>query len=312
MGDTEREVWLADRKKSIGGSDAAAIIGFNKYSTPYTVWADKTGRLPDKEDNEAMRQGRDLEDYVAKRFCEETGKRVKRHNNIIRNPAYPFAHATIDRKVIGENAGLECKTTSVLNLKKFKNGEYPDNYYVQCVHYMAVTGAERWYLAVLVFGQVFYHYVIERDEDEIESLMQAEGEFWNNYVKPDVPPPADGKQPTTRAIDSIFCNEEENIVNLYKLNKDFEAAAELSEQIKLMTELKDKHIQNIKNAMENSTVGESKDYTATWRSRSRRSIDTESLIRDYPDIDLTDYTNVTHSRVFKIKKLQVGGIRNGR
>ena len=147
--------WLEERRKSIGGSDAAALVGMSPYATPYMVWADKTGRLPPKEDSEAMRQGRDLEEYVAKRFCEKNEKKVHIQSGIIRNPAYPYAHATIDRKVTGERAGLECKTTSAMNLKKFKNGEYPENYYAQCMHYLAVTGWERWYLAVLVLGRDF-------------------------------------------------------------------------------------------------------------------------------------------------------------
>ena len=65
--DMPREEWLEYRRLGIGGSDAGAIIGMNPYATPYSVWADKTGRLPEKEDNEAMRQGRDFEDYVAKK-----------------------------------------------------------------------------------------------------------------------------------------------------------------------------------------------------------------------------------------------------
>ena len=64
-----RQAWLAERRKTIGGSDAAGIVGLSRYATPYTVWADKTGRLPEQEDNEAMRQGRDLEEYVAKRWA---------------------------------------------------------------------------------------------------------------------------------------------------------------------------------------------------------------------------------------------------
>ena len=120
------------------------------------LWADKTGKLPPKNDNEAMRQGRDLEAYVAQRFTEKTGKKVHVYSEMLRNPAYPFAHANIDRKVTGERAGLECKTTSIMNLKKFKNGEYPENYYAQCVHYLAVTGFDRWYLAVLILNQGFY------------------------------------------------------------------------------------------------------------------------------------------------------------
>ena len=125
--------WLEHRRRSIGGSDAAAIIGLNPWASPYSVWADKLGLIPPKEDNEAMRLGRDLEEYVAKRFCEETGKRVRRENSIIINPDYPFAHANVDRILIGEDAGLECKTSSSLNLKKYKNGEYPANFYCQCI-----------------------------------------------------------------------------------------------------------------------------------------------------------------------------------
>ena len=105
-----REDWLTERRKSLGGSDVAGILGLNEYSSPYSVYADKLGLLPEKEDTEAMRIGRDLEDYVASRFTEKTGKKVRRENSIIRNPDYPYLHANVDRVVVGENAVLECKT----------------------------------------------------------------------------------------------------------------------------------------------------------------------------------------------------------
>lgn len=60
-----REEWLMRRRKTIGGSDAAGIVGLSRWTSPFSVWADKTGRAAEKEDTEAMRQGRDLEDYVA-------------------------------------------------------------------------------------------------------------------------------------------------------------------------------------------------------------------------------------------------------
>ena len=173
-----RADWLAQRRKSIGGSDAAGIVGLSQYATPYTVWADKTGRFADQEDNEAMRQGRDLEGYVAERWMEATGKTVRRSNAILYNSLYPFAHADIDRTVVGENAGLECKTTSTLNLRQFKGIEFPEKYYAQCVHYLAVTGATRWYLAVLVYGRGFFTFTLERDQTEIDALMAAEQDFW--------------------------------------------------------------------------------------------------------------------------------------
>ena len=147
------EEWLAHRKNAIGGSDAAGIVGMNQYSSPYSIWAEKLDKLPPKGDNEAMRLGRDLEEYVAKRFTEATGKKVQRENAILYNPDIPWAHANIDRRVVGEDAGLECKTCSALSMGKFKNGEFPENYYVQCMHYLSVTGCKKWYLAVLVLGK---------------------------------------------------------------------------------------------------------------------------------------------------------------
>lgn len=125
-----------------------------------------------------MRQGRDLEEYVAQRWAKETGRKVRRVNAILHNPDYSFAHADVDRMVTGANEGLECKTTFSLDLKKFNNVEFPVQYYAQCVHYLAVTNAERWHLAVLVFGKGFFAYTLERNQAEIDALMRAEKDFW--------------------------------------------------------------------------------------------------------------------------------------
>lgn len=303
MTEAERKVWLDNRRKSIGGSDASAVIGLNKYVTPFSLWADKTGRLPEQEDNEAMRQGRDLEEYVARRFCEETGKKVRRHNDIIRNTDYPFAHATIDRKVIGENAGLECKTTTVLNLKKFKSGEYPDNYYVQCVHYMAVTGADRWYLAVLVLGKDFFVYTIERDEDEIKALMTVEADFWDRYVAPDIPPPADGLTPTSTAINKCFSKDIVcEVVNLDNLNNTFKKLEEINKQISLLSTIRNECIQTIKIEMSDCETGQCGNYIANWKGQTRFVISKSLLQQHYPDVDIAKVIKIAKFRRFTIKK----------
>ena len=115
-----RSDWLKWRRKGIGGSDAGAILGMNSWSTPYRIWAEKLGMLPEQEDNEAMRQGRDLEEYVAQRFAEKTGKKIRRRNAMFMHDDYPWMLANIDRDIVGENAGLECKTSSSLNIKKYR------------------------------------------------------------------------------------------------------------------------------------------------------------------------------------------------
>lgn len=213
-----RQQWLEERRTGVGGSDVAAILGLNPYESPYSVWADKLGLLPEREDTEAMRQGRDLEEYVAKRFCELSGKKVRRVNKMLRDPDHTFMVANIDRDIVGEDSGLECKTTSVMNLKKFKGGEFPEQYYCQCCHYLSVTGKARWYLAVLVLNAGFMVYqmtTIEGDDlpewcdgsvyvepDEFTAMIQAESEFWQ-LVENEMPPQIDGSEATKRALQAV-------------------------------------------------------------------------------------------------------------
>ena len=76
--DLSRDEWLMLRKQGIGGSDAGAVCGVNPYRSAFNVYTDKTSPDVHEEDNERMRQGRDLEDYCAKRFSEATGHRLAR------------------------------------------------------------------------------------------------------------------------------------------------------------------------------------------------------------------------------------------
>jgi len=86
-----REEWLESRRNGIGGSDASAILGVNPYSSPLKVYMDKIGKGVEEEENEAMRQGTDLEQYVADRFVDfmekqRTPKKVRKCNRIVRHP----------------------------------------------------------------------------------------------------------------------------------------------------------------------------------------------------------------------------------
>lgn len=291
--------WLAHRQKSIGGSDASSIIGLNPYSSPYTVWADKLGKIPPKEDNEAMRQGRDLEFYVAERFCEATGKKVRRENFILINPDYPFAHANVDRMVIGEDAGLECKTTSALNMKNFKNGAFPDTYYVQCVHYMMVTGCKKWYLAVLVLNKEFMVFEIERDEEEIEALAKSEADFWK-LVESRTAPMADGASSTTNTISVLYPESSDDSVSLLAYEAELQQYIALSAQIKELEKLKDEMANKVKAFLGEAGKGETDNYKVTWASSSRSTFDSKRFASDHKDIDLSEYYKTSSYRTFKV------------
>lgn len=149
----DHEKWLRTRDLGIGGSDAAVIMGMNSYKSPYQLWMEKTGQVepPDLSGNQYVYWGTKNEANIADWFQEETGKKVKRLGTL-QSREYPFMLANVDRTVIGENAGLEIKTAGVSQYRKWKDDEIPDAYYCQCLHYMAVTGADYWYIAVLLGG----------------------------------------------------------------------------------------------------------------------------------------------------------------
>lgn len=95
---------------------------------------------------------------------------------------YPFMLADVDRMVVGENAGLECKTASPYMTEQWENGKIPLSYQIQCLHYMAVCNADAWYIAVLIYGREFKYYKMERDEEMIADLIRIEQNFWENHV----------------------------------------------------------------------------------------------------------------------------------
>lgn len=295
-----REDWLALRRKTIGGSDAAAIVGLSRYSTPYTIFMDKTGRLPDKSDTEAMRLGRDLEDYVAKRWQEATGKKVRRVQAMLYNPLYHFAHADVDRMVIGEDAGLECKTTSTLDVKQFHGVEFPEKYYAQCVHYMAVTGAKRWYLAVLVFGRGFFEFTLERDQAEIDALMTAEAEFWTENVAKDNPPPPDGSQATTDALQVIYAESRDEERDLFGRETMLDEYMQLKRQKRAIDDRLGEIENYLKEDLQEAERGRCGAYTVSWKSQQRSTFQPKAFAQAYPNIDLTPFYKTSSTRPFKV------------
>lgn len=188
------EEWLEYRKRGIGGSDAAAVLGLNPYTSAYAVYHEKLSLAEPFEGNDKTRLGSDLEEYVAKRFTEimsERGTPLKVHrlNAILRSRDHPFMLADVDRMIVGENVGLECKTTSNNDNYDFEAGEYPLYWRCQILHYMSVTGAKRWYLCVLDLysGRVSVIEVV-RDEADIEALIAGERRFWKENIEKRVCP----------------------------------------------------------------------------------------------------------------------------
>lgn len=293
------EDWKALRHKYIGGSDAAAVVGMNAYVSPYALWAEKSGRLPGFDGNLATEVGTYLEDFVAQKFAEVTGKKVRKSNLSWFNDEYPWAIANIDREIVGEDAGLEIKTTSELNTQKFKGGEYPANYYCQCMHYMAVTGKARWYLAVLIGNREFKWFTIERDEDEIKALMEAEKSF-KQLVDSDTPPMADGASSTSETLSTLYPNSRDMAIGIGSFERDLENYFRLKDQLKNI-ELTMTGVENrIKAHLGECAMGEGEKYKVSWKTQSRSTFDSKKFIADHPEMDVSKYYKSSVSRPFKV------------
>lgn len=298
----DRNEWLQLRRQYIGGADAASVVGLNEYQSPFNLWAEKRGIVPPFEGNLRTRVGTELEPVIAKLFEEETGKKVQNCNFTLINDLFPFAIADIDRKIIGENAGLECKSTSALNLKHYRNGDYPARFYVQCQHYMGVCGFDKMYLAVLIGNSDFKIFEIERDEAEISALMEAEKQFYG-YMQSGEEPPANAvdvesiklAHPTSNGT-SIELFGQQNIMREY---------LELKARITALEKEADGIAAVLKQDMGDAEKGTDGEYIVTWANRTRTTFDKKAFQKDNPGIDLSKWEKASNYREFSIKKLEV-------
>lgn len=192
---SSREEWLKNRTK-IGGSDASAIVGLNPYKSNTDLWMEKTGQIvpEDISDKPYVQYGTQAEMHLRGLFRLDFPQYIVEYvdNNMFLNDEYPWAHASLDGWLTdqdGRKGILEIKTTEILqSMQKEKwNHQIPDNYYIQILHYLMVTGFD---FAVLkaqlktVFNGVPYlqtkHYFIERSEveEDIQYLANEEKKFW--------------------------------------------------------------------------------------------------------------------------------------
>lgn len=200
-----REQWLEYRRKGIGGSDAAAVLGISPFRTGRDLYYDKLNIVTadDAENWVQLEVGTLLEPLVAKIFAHKTGYKIYRRPFMFRHPQYPWMLADLDYMVElpdGTSAILEIKTTNY-NAKDnwWYNGEeiVPIYYESQGRHYMAVMNIDRVYFCCL-YGNSEDEAIIRRIDRDMayeEELIALERDFWENHVLTKTPPPyveADG------------------------------------------------------------------------------------------------------------------------
>lgn len=200
------EAWLENRKNGIGGSEISAVIGCNPYMDNITLWKMKTGQIipEDISDKPYVQYGTQAERHLRGLFRLDFPQYKVDYieNNSFKNDRFPWALASVDGWLTDENGRkgiLEIKTTEILqSMQKEKwNNQIPENYYCQCLFYMAVLEADFCVLKAqlkTMFDGVPYlqtrHYFIERKDvqEDIDYLMSEGEKFWKYVTSGQMPP----------------------------------------------------------------------------------------------------------------------------
>lgn len=295
--------WLQARTQGIGGSDVSAIAGLNKWKSAVQVFLEKTQAI-EKEDiqSEAAYFGNVLEEVVAKEFAKRTDLKVQRRNAILQHPEYPWMLANVDRLIVGEKVGLECKTASEYFKKEWEDEEVPAAYLLQCQHYMAVTGYEAWWIAVLIGGNKFVHKKIERDEELIQYLIDIEKDFWLNNVEKNEPPMFDGSDASTELLKHLYPKSiADSYVSLGKQEELLiEARDQVDREIKVLQEQKAEYENKIKAKLGTNEVGGTENYKVYWKSYKTNRFDSKRFKAEHPDL-YEQYAKESISRKFTVK-----------
>ena len=293
--------WLRLRKTGIGGSDAGAICGMNPYSSAMKVFQDKTSEDVEAQDNEAIRIGCDLEDYVAKRCMEASGLKVRKSNFMYRSTEHPFMIADVDRLVVGEDAGLECKTASAYHADKWADGNIPLHYAMQCYHYMAVTGKRTWYIAAVILGREFTYRKLEWDDELINRLISTEEDFWDNHVVPGVIPPPDGSKACDEVSGQYFPTAKKaGTVKLVGFDEKLSRREEILRLIAGLQEEQKQIEQEVKLFMGENQYAASDRYCVSWGNIDFVRLDLKRMKAEKPEI-YADYGKPSHHRRFDVK-----------
>lgn len=284
-----REQWLEERRKGIGGSDAATVLGLNNYATPYTLWLEKTGRaLPDDlSDNEKVYWGNVLEDVIIQEFAKRHQEvAVWKSDCMYMSEEHPFMFASTDAMIsndgVNETAVLEIKTCGERRRSDWDDG-VPPYYLAQVNHYLAVTGLDTAYVAVLIGGQEYREYVVQRDEDDINYLIAKEREFWQ-MVEDDQMPPFTGSAIDNQALMNQFPNPDKEYIQALDDDVRLEELESIKNQIKAL-ETDKKVIESELRSMIGGHKGvETPRYRCTWSRSESSQLDTKRLKEEQPEL----------------------------
>lgn len=306
--DMTRTEWLTERRRGIGGSDAAAIVGMSRWQSPFECYLDKTGGLGDSDEAcEAAEWGVLLEPLVRTRSAQKLDVVIEERNVLLAHRDRLWQLANLDGDIPELDAVYEGKTASAWLASEWADDGIPDSYVLQAQHYLAVTGRARCVFGVLIGGQRHEVRTVERDQDLIDHLISLEAEFWWQ-VENLTPPQPDGSKACTDLLAHLY-DVAPGLVRTVAGAEFVEVEQLLADRAAAVADEKAAGFRKTEAENRLKAICAEAEVLATpagtpvftWKEQSRRGFDTKALQAAHPEI-AAEFETVSTFRKIHIPK----------
>jgi len=184
------------RPEEVGSSDSPAIAGVCPHRTIADVFYTKKPFRSEGTPTEAMETGNRLEGPLLDFAAEKLGVKIDRRGSyrVSKGRDGGILAANLDGPIVGKSEAVEAKYVGPAFAADWGpegTDQIPASVIVQCQHQMYVADLDRVYVAAAIarYSLDWCLYVIERCEPLIDTIVDADVRFWNDYVLPGVCPP---------------------------------------------------------------------------------------------------------------------------
>ena len=278
------------RRSGVGGSDIAPIMGLSPYANALDIYNAKTGEDIDLSDNPSVEWGSRLEDVIGQKFAENHPEYqvTLSPDTVIKNG---WKIANVDGLLTrgGETGVLEIKTANAFT-KDWVDG-VPIYYQCQVQWYMHILDVPFAWVCVLIGGQTYREYLIDRDTVFIGEIVHQAEQFWNDFcigVAPHMPE-------LVKPVEGQKIEFPEAVEMLQRL-REIEGEKKLLEGEKKL--LKSKFIDIMGSNEELTVDGKT---AVTWKIQETSRFDQSRFREAHPDL-YAEFCNTSETRVMKFKK----------
>jgi len=277
--------WLEERRKGIGASDSAAVMGLSPWRTPYQVYLDKIGEAKPWDSNPQMSWGLRMEPALRQFYSDVTNRPVRLPDKILYHSKYQFLLASLDG-FTDDKRVVELKTSRISKgWGEPGTNEIPDYYVIQVQHQMIVTDFNVADVVVSIGGGVPELYEVPADKELQEMIIEAEADFWQRVVEGRPPEPVSYADAISRfsksAAEGIVVASDEAI---HAVNKLRTVQGEISKLKAAEEEIKGKLIIALGEMGDTLVLSDGTKLITYKLSKGRTTFDAKILKKELPEV----------------------------